>query len=71
VGLYWKMLPHIRRLGLYRVEMPNAWNFAFDYYYFVILFMCLAGFFFFQNYLHMFAQRRTRLARQETKSKIK
>jgi hypothetical protein len=42
VGLYWVLLPFINAHALYRLSMPNKWNFAFDYAYFVVAFAVVA-----------------------------
>ncbi len=42
MGLYWVLLPYINAHGLYRLSMPNKWNFAFDYAYFVVAFAVVA-----------------------------
>lgn len=42
VALYWVLLPFISAHELYRLSMPNKWNFAFDYAYFVTFFAMAA-----------------------------
>lgn len=37
LGLVWMVLPALKRSGLWCYPMPNALNFAFDYYWFCIL----------------------------------
>ncbi|CAI9111454.1 OLC1v1011676C1 [Oldenlandia corymbosa var. corymbosa] len=33
VGLIYNALPYIKESGKYGVQLPNKWNFSFDYYY--------------------------------------
>lgn len=47
-------------------NLPNAWNFTFNYYYFLLIVMFLYVPLFPQMYLHMFAQRRKMLGSSVT-----
>lgn len=51
-------LPKIATTNIYSVPMPNKLNFAFDFYYALIVVMLLYIPIFPQLYLHMFAQRK-------------
>lgn len=68
LGLYWVLLPYINAHGLYRLSMPNKWNFAFDYAYFVVAFAVVAIAFFPQNYSYMFLQRKKKISSSPPKA---
>ncbi|KAK3598623.1 hypothetical protein CHS0354_037573 [Potamilus streckersoni] len=51
-------LPYVRSYKLYFLELPNAFNISFNFYYFLIITMLLYIPIFPQLYLHMFAQRK-------------
>jgi very-long-chain (3R)-3-hydroxyacyl-CoA dehydratase len=57
IGLIYISLPWIRETGLFSLQMPNAWNFAFNYYYF--LWLVILNYFpgFPTLYMHMIKQR--------------
>lgn len=64
-GIYYLTLPHVQRVGLYRVRLPNAWNFAFDFAVWnrgVLLCYC-----YFAPYMmgHMMRLRRKKIGRGE------
>jgi len=58
-------LPHVKKSGIYSLRLPNQLNFAFDYYYALIVFMVLYIPFFPQLYCYMVNQRKKVLGRQE------
>ncbi|KAL3892152.1 hypothetical protein ACJMK2_004387 [Sinanodonta woodiana] len=51
-------LPYVKSYKLYFMELPNAFNMSFNFYYFLIITMLLYIPIFPQLYLHMFAQRK-------------
>ncbi|XP_030064643.1 very-long-chain (3R)-3-hydroxyacyl-CoA dehydratase 2 isoform X2 [Microcaecilia unicolor] len=51
-------LPIVRKTGLYSINLPNKYNFSFDYYTFLILVMVSYIPIFPQLYFHMLHQRR-------------
>lgn len=53
---------------LFTVSMPNAWNFIFNYYYFVIIYMFSYIPFFPYLFNHMLRQRRKMLGRDAKKT---
>ncbi|CAL54136.1 Protein-tyrosine phosphatase-like, PTPLA [Ostreococcus tauri] len=59
---------HARRTKMYAIEMPNAYNFAFDYPTFLNALLVLYPFLFHGLYSYMFAQRRKKLGGKEKQS---
>lgn len=62
-------LDEIFEKKLFTVSMPNAWNFAFNYYYFLIFYMFLYIPLFPVLFGHMLSQRRKMLGKEQKKSK--
>uniref|UniRef100_A0A8C4WPF7 Very-long-chain (3R)-3-hydroxyacyl-CoA dehydratase n=1 Tax=Eptatretus burgeri TaxID=7764 RepID=A0A8C4WPF7_EPTBU len=56
--LIYAALPYVHKTGLYSISLPNAYNFSFDYYIFLIIVMLSYIPIFPQLYLHMLGQRR-------------
>ncbi|KAG6453718.1 very-long-chain (3R)-3-hydroxyacyl-CoA dehydratase 2 isoform X2 [Manduca sexta] len=54
---------------LFTISMPNAWNFAFNYYYFLIFYMLLYIPLFPVLFGHMLSQRRKMLGKDQKKTK--
>lgn len=54
---YWAQ-SYVKETQLWTVELPNAWNFTFSYFYFLWFIMALYIPLFPQMYMHMWAQRR-------------
>ncbi|XP_045181359.2 very-long-chain (3R)-3-hydroxyacyl-CoA dehydratase 2-like [Mercenaria mercenaria] len=54
----WSGLDFVRDSKIYSVELPNAANMSFSYYYFLIFFMIMYIPIFPQLYMHMLAQRK-------------
>ena len=50
-------LPYLEKTKLHTLEMPNSYNFAFDYYTFIKYLAMVYPFVWFPMYLHMFKQR--------------
>lgn len=61
-------LPEIYEKKLFTISMPNAWNFEFNYYYFVIFYMFLYIPLFPVLFGHMLSQRRKMLGRDAKKT---
>lgn len=57
---YWAQ-SYARDNTIWSIELPNAWNFTFSYYYFLWFVILLYIPLFPQLYLHMFAQRKKTL----------
>ncbi|XP_060592103.1 very-long-chain (3R)-3-hydroxyacyl-CoA dehydratase 2-like [Ruditapes philippinarum] len=53
----WSGLDFVRESKMYSVELPNAANMSFSYFYFLIFFMIMYIPVFPQLYMHMLAQR--------------
>jgi len=51
-------LPYVNNHNIWSIEMPNALNFSFNFYYILVMSMLMYIPIFPQLYLHMFAQRR-------------
>ncbi|KAF1521228.1 Very-long-chain (3R)-3-hydroxyacyl-CoA dehydratase 2, partial [Eudyptes sclateri] len=62
-------LPFVRQSGLYSINLPNKYNFSFDYYTFLILVMISYIPIFPQLYFHMLHQRRKVLSHTEEHKK--
>ncbi|XP_049888017.1 very-long-chain (3R)-3-hydroxyacyl-CoA dehydratase hpo-8 [Pectinophora gossypiella] len=62
-------LEEIQEKKLFTVSMPNAWNFAFNYYYFLIFYMFLYIPLFPVLFGHMLAQRKKMLGGDHKKTK--
>eukprot|EP01112_Ceratiomyxa_fruticulosa_P009915 TRINITY_DN2602_c0_g1_i4.p1 TRINITY_DN2602_c0_g1~~TRINITY_DN2602_c0_g1_i4.p1 ORF type:complete len:241 (+),score=43.00 TRINITY_DN2602_c0_g1_i4:46-723(+) len=56
--LWYKMLPIIKSRDLHGISMPNSWNFSFDYYYFMIVWITMFTSLFPGQYQYMLAQRK-------------
>ena len=52
---------------MYAIEMPNAFNFAFDYPSFLNGLLVVYPFLFYSLYAYMFAQRRKKLGQGKAK----
>lgn len=65
--LYWHSLPLVDAVDLYRVTLPNRFNFAFDYAVAIHVFLALYFYFGPVMMLHMFRQRRSKLSSQAYK----
>lgn len=62
-------LDEIAEKQLFTISMPNAWNVAFNYYYFLVFYMFLYIPIFPFLYGHMLAQRRKMLSKDAKKTK--
>ncbi|XP_026726074.1 very-long-chain (3R)-3-hydroxyacyl-CoA dehydratase hpo-8-like [Trichoplusia ni] len=62
-------LDEIAEKQLFTISMPNAWNVAFNYYYFLVFYMFLYIPIFPFLYGHMLAQRRKMLGKDAKKTK--
>ena len=62
-------LDPIKRHKLYTLEMPNKWNFAFNFHVVMILIMLSYFPIFPQLYFHMFRQRRKIIGGEDKKQK--
>ncbi|XP_061648800.1 very-long-chain (3R)-3-hydroxyacyl-CoA dehydratase 2 [Phyllopteryx taeniolatus] len=63
-------LPHVQKMGLYSVTLPNKYNFSFDYHTFLILVMISYIPLFPQLYFHMIRQRKKVLGHGDANSKV-
>ncbi|XP_054644123.1 very-long-chain (3R)-3-hydroxyacyl-CoA dehydratase 2 isoform X4 [Dunckerocampus dactyliophorus] len=63
-------LPHVQKMGLYSVTLPNKYNFSFDYHAFLILVMISYIPLFPQLYFHMIRQRKKVLGHAGDYSKV-
>ncbi|XP_026323874.1 very-long-chain (3R)-3-hydroxyacyl-CoA dehydratase hpo-8 [Hyposmocoma kahamanoa] len=61
-------LPEINEKKLFTISMPNSWNFAFNYYYFLIFYMLLYIPLFPVLFGHMLTQRRKMLGKDAKKT---
>jgi very-long-chain (3R)-3-hydroxyacyl-CoA dehydratase len=63
-------LPHLKKTGLYSISMPNAWNFEFNFYWFVILVLVtyIPGSPF--MYSHMWKQRSKTLGKAKAEAGV-
>ncbi|EGC32165.1 hypothetical protein DICPUDRAFT_89327 [Dictyostelium purpureum] len=55
--LWYNMLPYIKEREIHSVRLPNSINFGFDYYYFVIFWICTTLLVFPFQYMFMFKLR--------------
>ncbi|DBB16231.1 TPA: hypothetical protein ACH3X3_014555 [Trebouxia sp. C0006] len=60
-------LPHIRKSQMWSIRMPNAFNFAFDYFLFCLLAVAIYIPGFPMLYLHMLSQRKKVLGKPKAK----
>lgn len=60
-------LPHIRKSQMWSISMPNAFNFAFDYFLFCLLAVAIYIPGFPMLYLHMLSQRKKVLGKTKAK----
>lgn len=58
---------YARKTKMYAIEMPNAFNFAFDYPSFLNGLLVVYPFLFYSLYAYMFAQRRKKLGQGKAK----
>lgn len=61
-------LPEVHEKKLFTISMPNAWNFVFNYYYFLIFYMFLYIPLFPVLFGHMLSQRRKMLRNDAKKA---
>lgn len=61
-------LEEVDKKQLLTISMPNAWNVAFNYFYFLVFYMFLYIPIFPFLYGHMLAQRRKMLGKDAKKS---
>ncbi|KAM9962963.1 hypothetical protein ACTFIW_006184 [Dictyostelium discoideum] len=55
--LWYNMLPIILERRIHFIDMPNKFNFGFNYYYFLLVWITLTLMVFPQQYIHMFKLR--------------
>ncbi|KAL3152245.1 hypothetical protein ABBQ32_001324 [Trebouxia sp. C0010 RCD-2024] len=68
MAMVWLALPHIRLSHLWSIDLPNAVNFAFDYFLFCLLAVVIYIPGFPLLYLHMLRQRQKVLGQPKSKT---
>ena len=63
----WNALPEIERTKVYSIEMPNAWNFTFNFYVCCVFILGLYPIGLPYMYKHMIRQRKKNLSRFKKK----
>ncbi|KAL3142589.1 hypothetical protein ABBQ38_002908 [Trebouxia sp. C0009 RCD-2024] len=68
MAMVWLALPHVRRSHMWSIDLPNAVNFAFDYFLFCLLAVVIYIPGFPVLYLHMLRQRQKVLGQPKSKT---